>query len=362
LGDSPPEIIIGDIKNLAHKEYYSYSDELSEEDIKKDHDALFPKGVIHHLSRESYVWNFSLVYREGNFDVIKWKTSFAWKEWDKVEENQEVIMEKGLFIGALAGIFFLMIDDNIYDNFNQLADMMDVFIDKTKNSAPFLVYGIIENKQKIAELKTNKDLLKNLGDVKKWTSQHGGDFKLENLNEIRMNLPYLITDYSHYILTKLKTKTLYSNLKLGEVHYLDFEDLSTLKEIEQSLAEQATAGKTADHLLSELFFKYLKMPEFQEEIYEHPVELTKEEVPLGKPTTPSKIKIILEEIRKGIRRQCPKCFNYDRNKIREAIDRENIIMQNPNIYGWKYICGECGNEWRTERDTVEYEIEKNKES
>ena len=111
---------------------------------------MFPKGVIHHLSRESYVWNFSLVYREGNFDIIKWKTSFAWKERDKVEENQELIMEKGLFIGALAGIFFLMIDDNIYDNFNQLADMMDVFIDKTKNNAPFLVYGIIENKQKIA--------------------------------------------------------------------------------------------------------------------------------------------------------------------------------------------------------------------
>ena len=323
---------------------------------------MFPKGVIHHLSRESYVWNFSLVYREANFDIIKWKTSFAWKERDKVEKNQELIMEKGLFIGALAGIFFLMIDDNIYDNFNQLADMMDVFIDKTKNNAPFLVYGIIENKQKIAELKTNKDLLKNLGDVKKWTTQHGGDFKLENLNEIRMNLPYLITDYCHYILTKLKTKTFYSNLKLGEVHYLDFEDLSTLKEIEQSLAEQATAGKTADHLLSELFFKYLKMPEFQEEIYEQPIELTKEEVPLGERIKPSKIKIILEEIRKGIRRQCPKCFNYDRNKIREAIDRENIIMQNPNIYGWKYICGECGNEWRTERESVEYEIEKNKQS
>ena len=71
---------------------------------------------------------------------------------------------------------------------------------------------------------------------------------------------------------------------------------------------------------------------------------------------PSKIKIILEEIRKGLRRQCPKCFNNDRNKIREVIDRENIIMENPNIYGFKYICGMCGHEWRTKRD---WKIEEN---
>ena len=302
-----------------------------------------------------------MVYREGIFDIIKWKTSFTWKEREKIDENQELIMEKGLFIGAIAGIFFILIDDDIYDTFNQLCDMIDVFLEKTSSTeVPFLVYGVIENKQKIAELKTNKEMLKNLADVKKWVSQHNGEFRLENLQEIKLNLSYLISEYSHFVLSKLKSRTNYPDLKLGEVHYLDYEDLSALKDIEKSLSEQVKAGETTDQLLYEIFFEHLKMPEFQEEVIKPPLEpiFEKEALKEEPKPKPSKIKFILEEIRRGIRRQCPRCKNVDRNKIREAIDRENIIMQNPNIYGWKYICGDCGHEWRTERDSVEYEIEK----
>jgi hypothetical protein len=257
------------------------------------------------------------------------------------------MMEKGLFIGVSGGVFFIKIDEEIGDNFIHLADIMDTFIEKThmEHHAPFIVYGVIEDQKKIAELKTNEEMLKNLADVKKWVAQHRGEFKLENLTEIKINLPYLVRDFTHFILTKLKSKTNYSNLQLGEVHFLDYQDISALKEIEATLTEQAKAGETVDQLLSELFFKYLKMPEFQEEIITKPIEIPE----VSKPA-PSKIKIILEEIRKGLRRQCPKCFNNDRNKIREVIDRENIIMENPNIYGFKYICGMCGHEFKTKRD------------
>ena len=64
----------------------------------------------------------------------------------------------------------------------------------------------------------------------------------------------------------------------------------------------------------------------------------------------SKIKKILKEIRLGIRRQCPKCFNNERNKIREVVDKAHIIMENPNVYGFKFVCGMCGNEWKTQKD------------
>ncbi len=261
-------------------------------------------------------------------------------------------MQKGFFIGASAGVFFINIDEEIYDNFNQLADMIDVFIEKTRKESPFLVYGLIENKQKIAELKKNKELLKNLADVRKWVANHEGEFRLENLKEIKMNLLIFINEYAHFILGKLKTKTNYPNLRLGEVHYLDYNDISSIKDIEEALAEQVKAGETTDHLLSQLFIKYLKSPDFQEEVYEPPLEpiidrdFLREE-PKPKPT---KIKLILEEIRKGIRRQCPKCLNNDRNKIREVIDRDNIIMKNPNVYGFKFICGNCSTEWRTQKN------------
>ena len=316
--------------------------------------SLYPEGIIHHLSEKSHIWNFSLVYRNKSFDVIKWKTAFAWKITPR--EPEELLMEKALFIGAVAGVFFILIDEAIDDNFNKLADIMDVFIEKTQKKAPFIVYGIIENRKKIVELKNNPEMLKNLADVKKWVAQHGGEFRLENLNEVKMNLMYLINEYSHFILTKIQTKTNYPGLQLGEVHFLDHEDLAALKEIEAALTAQAKAGETVDNLLSQLFFTQLKRPEFQEEVYVPQVEI-QEEVELEeeiekepfKPP-PSKIKIILEEIRKGIRRQCPKCFNKDRNMIREVLDKTHIIMENPNIYGWKYICGQCGHEWRTQKD------------
>lgn len=362
LGDSLPGIVLNDLRNLAHIEYYISEETPTENDIEQNQRALFPEGIVYHLPQESYVWNFTLVYREENFDIIKWRTSFAWKEIQKFDKNHELEMEKGLFIGASGGIFFILIDKDIYDNFNKLADLMDTFIEKTENiKAPFLVYGLIENKQKIKELKLNNELLRNLADIKKWVSQHGGDFRLDNLKEIKMNLSYIITDYSHFILSKLKTKTNYPDLQISEVHYLDYEDLSRLKEIEQSLSEQLKTGETTNKLLSKLFFKHLKMPEFQEEVYKPPIEPVIEEINLKEPVkpTPSKIKVILEEIRKGIRRQCPKCFNNIHDKIREVIDRENIIMENPNIYGWKYVCGICGHIWRTERDSVEYKVDKN---
>ncbi len=229
---------------------------------------------------------------------------------------------------------------------------MDVFIEKTQKNAPFLVYGIIENKQKIVELKNNPEMLKNLADIKKWVAQNGGHFRLENLNEVRMNLMYLINEYSHFILTKIQAKTNYPNLQLGEVHFLDHEDLAALKEIEAALAAQAKAGETVDNLLSQLFFTQLKRPEFQEEVHAPQAEVQEEvvqEEEVIKPP-PSKIKVILEEIRRGIRRQCPKCFNKDRNMIREVLDKTHIIMENPNIFGFKFICGQCGHEWRTEKD------------
>ena len=346
LGDSPPGIMLNDLRNLAHIEYYSSDEIPTEKDIEQNQKALFPQGIIHHLPQESYVWNFSLVYREENFDIIKWKTSFAWKEIDKTSDSPQIIINKALFIGASAGIFFIMIDEEIYENFNKLADMMDVFIEKTNGNAPLLVYGLIENKQKVAELKKNEELLKNLADVKKWVTTHRGEFRMEILKEIKSNPIFLINDFTHFILTEGKTD--YPNLQLGEVHYLDYEDLNAWKGIENSLAEQVDDGQTIDQLLKTLIFKYLESADFQEEKIEAPVELLDEKQTLKEDIEPrpSKMKKVIKEIQKTIRRTCPNCGNNNRNLIRELIDRENIIMENPNVYGLKYICGNCGCEWK----------------
>lgn len=46
------------------------------------------------------------------------------------------------------------------------------------------------------------------------------------------------------------------------------------------------------------------------------------------------------------RRECPICRNTINATIHEIIDRTNIILDYPRIYGKRYRCGKCGQEWR----------------
>jgi hypothetical protein len=46
------------------------------------------------------------------------------------------------------------------------------------------------------------------------------------------------------------------------------------------------------------------------------------------------------------RRVCPKCGEDQKNMIHESVDKSNIIMDYPRMYGRKYLCGNCGTEWR----------------
>ncbi len=55
--------------------------------------------------------------------------------------------------------------------------------------------------------------------------------------------------------------------------------------------------------------------------------------------------ILTIEKREG-RRRCPKCDCEDKGKLHESIDKTNIILDYPRVYGKKYKCGLCGAEWR----------------
>jgi len=50
------------------------------------------------------------------------------------------------------------------------------------------------------------------------------------------------------------------------------------------------------------------------------------------------------------KRKCPKCGNQRKALIHEELDKNNIIMSYPRMYGKKYRCGECGSEWRVDMD------------
>jgi len=46
------------------------------------------------------------------------------------------------------------------------------------------------------------------------------------------------------------------------------------------------------------------------------------------------------------RRKCPECGIDDPHMIHESIDKSNIVLDYPRVYGKKYLCGQCGCIWR----------------
>jgi hypothetical protein len=46
------------------------------------------------------------------------------------------------------------------------------------------------------------------------------------------------------------------------------------------------------------------------------------------------------------RRRCPECDIDDPHMIHESVDKSNIILDYPRVYGKKYLCGQCGTQWR----------------
>ena len=65
----------------------------------------------------------------------------------------------------------------------------------------------------------------------------------------------------------------------------------------------------------------------------------------GAPNVPlrSKYKTIING---DSRRMCPSCDNTQHKFIYEETDKTHIIMDYPRIYGKKFKCGKCGQEWR----------------
>ena len=46
------------------------------------------------------------------------------------------------------------------------------------------------------------------------------------------------------------------------------------------------------------------------------------------------------------RRRCPSCSEEKKNMIHESTEKRRIISDYPRVYGKKYRCGRCGQEWK----------------
>jgi len=79
----------------------------------------------------------------------------------------------------------------------------------------------------------------------------------------------------------------------------------------------------------------------------HEPEIRQEIASSAAPGIPGREDDSILTIEKGEgRRRCPQCDCEEKNMIHESIDKTNIILDYPRVYGKKYKCGKCGAIWR----------------
>ena len=115
----------------------------------------------------------------------------------------------------------------------------------------------------------------------------------------------------------------------------------------QLKAESILEGEDEDDRIAKAI-----QPEFKAEVKEITPEEVKADIlevraSAAAPGIPGRTdtSILTVEKMEG-RRKCPECKNDNPLMIHESVDKSNIILDYPRVYGRKYKCGSCGVEWR----------------
>ncbi len=190
------------------------------------------------------------------------------------------------------------------------------------------------------------------------------------MNEINQNNGKESDDAQEFIQTLTNTiKTLEKTISTLTKKLKDAEEeIKTLREENKKLREEnrdmETRGINVSELTKDNEMYKMKIAELEREIEDYKKnqdryvgEKAKSEkvasVPKSSDIAPKKpSEVIKEQVlgvsepSAGIRRKCPNCGNSNPASIHEKVDKTRIIMESPRMYGKKYICGECGLEWK----------------
>jgi len=131
----------------------------------------------------------------------------------------------------------------------------------------------------------------------------------------------------------------------------------------QLKAESVLEGEDADDKVAKAI-----QPEFKSEVKDVTPAVVKVETPtVVKDVTPAEVTADISKVKASGaapgrpgnldtsiltvdapegRRKCPECKQDDPHMIHESIDKSNIILDYPRIYGKKFTCGSCGVLWR----------------
>jgi len=287
-----------------------------------------------------FYWAF---FQLGDFTmeemaIVKWE---IWSQY-RLRGNFEDL-NKSAYIGVTCGLF-IYYPQNL-DSYMKLKESTNLFFEKRRsNIAPFTVVAIVE-----------KDENEIPDEHKNFIEVNGGNINILTESFLEKNIQEIIIFTFINFLKELRPEFCKSleieknfwSLTLSELRAILMADRQGIQLISRHLAP----------LEEKLIEKKVEEEEEKEE------ELTEEDsksvaispegevIPISKDITPSEV---LELIKKGyklpawvvIPRHCPKCYNQNQKIIREIEDKTIVLMEYPRIYGMKFVCGNCGNDWR----------------
>ena len=225
-----------------------------------------------------------------------------------------------------------------------------------ENDAKSLVEQLLEeNEQYRLEIRTFKTQLDNLK-IKPSTRKNSQDVPLE---EVKLEKRKLKKKNSTAIEIDLKQELKEENLENLENENRSVEIKSTedsgiglTKKIENSLEESKATKEELNEVSEGL---YGKQTENFEQSSTEVTALKEESRDINDKSSfnqasqyseiQTKKQIVSVDASYG-RRKCPQCGNNNKTYIYESIDKTNILMASPRMYGKKFKCGKCAFEWR----------------
>ena len=223
-------------------------------------------------------------------------------------------------------------------------------------------------KAKIYELESNNQSL--IRELKNMQAQGDSGNLEQMLDQIKLNNLELENENKNLAqkLESLKREKLKVQKYESEISDLKAQ-IDLLKEANKDIKDKnsillaKTITAISSHDQKKLFKPSFEQP--SSHIEEKPITLLKEEEFIeNKPVYEPKIEEMpqselineIKEVEKipeetedgSITRkwQCPQCGNTNKAQIREQDDKTRIIYSYPRMYAKKYVCGQCGKEWR----------------
>ncbi len=298
------------------------SDSIKEEILLKTQNSL--NNLIEDYSR-----------LEKNNKFLKEEIAKLQQEIDKSSEKSELTQSEGLKqeIDILKNQISSLEDKNkslihniqLLENKSSSSEELDILIEKLKQNNSQLE---MENKrlnEKLEELK--RDKLRILKYEKQISELNMKINQLEEANKLLKKRDSILLAKT---ITAMEPQIVKKSAKIQTpvVKPLQSNIIEELKPKEPSkVVEEQKKPILVSQPIKEVL-KQAPIPtseEYQESI-ESPIEEVEEEA-----------------TRKW---QCPHCGNANKSQIRELDDKTRLIYSYPKIYAKKYICGQCGKEWR----------------